>query len=374
LSPANSVRLVLPEGESPQRYERAAGLISDWTASGILSLDADPSVTVYRQSFEGPDGPATRHALFAALELSPFERGEVLPHERTHSGPKRDRLALTLATRVQLSPVFFTAGDPEQALYRQVSEIAESVPDGTANTADGVAHATWRVSDTVACAELCDSAGTGPLLIADGHHRYETALEVRRLIGEDHPAARRVLACIVSDSDPGLRVHPTHRTIIGPPPGDSTGDWGERLADLFRAEPLESWDPATLAAAAEAAGALVLVTGAGARLLRPKPEAVQAAVLDETDLSVASVVLDRLVVEGILGSSADESAHAGRLAYFRDPAEAVAAAGADGAAFLLPAVSKEAVWKVTGLGRRLPPKSTYYEPKIPSGLLFRPLV
>ena len=371
--PANSVRLVLPEGDPPERYDTAARLLADWVEAGILERDIDPCVTVYRQTFEDRGGTLTRHALFAALELSPFGAGEVLPHERTHSGPKRDRLALTLATRTQLSPVFMSSRDAGGALYGLLRDIAANAPDCEARTADGISHSVWRVTDPETCVRLCAAAGLGPLLIADGHHRYETALEVHRLIGDDRPEAGKVLTCVVSGSDPGLRIQPTHRTLLAAPPGGPEIGWAERLHPDFALERLEGDDPAGLAAEAQLSGTPVLVTGAAAWRLRPKTEAARARGLDEADLSIATVVLDRLVVEGILGIDADAAAHDGWLAYFRDPAEAVAAAGERGAAFLLPAVSQDAVWKVTGLGRRLPPKSTYYEPKIPSGLLFRPL-
>jgi uncharacterized protein (DUF1015 family) len=373
---ANSVRLVLPEGSVPARYEVAARTLESWIDSGILELDSTPTVTVYRQTFSGPDAPITRHAVLAALQLSPFGEGEVLPHERTHSGPKRDRLALTLATRTQLSPVFLTTRDEEGDLYALLRGVSEgSEPDFQAETADGVAHAAWRVMDADTCERLCRVAGAGPLLVADGHHRYETAMEVRRQIGKDIPEARSVLVCVVSERDPGLRIQPTHRVLKGPPPGSETESWSDRLGEYFTLHPLPhpQSGPGRLAAEAERTGSSVLVTREGAWRLEPLPTAASDAGLDESDLAIASVVLDRLAIEAILGSDADEAAQAGKLVYVRDPSEAVSAAGSSGAAFLLPAVDHEAVWKVTGLGRRLPPKSTYYEPKIPSGLLFRPL-
>jgi uncharacterized protein (DUF1015 family) len=367
---------VLPEGEAPEKYESANRTLADWIESGVLERDPAPSVTVYRQSFEALEGPVTRHALFAALELSPFGEGEVLPHERTHSGPKRDRLALTLATHTQLSPIFLTTRDESEALYTELVGLAsEREPDYRAETADRVTHAVWRVTDPHTCTRLCQVAGAGPLLIADGHHRYETALEVRRRIGEEVPDAHFMLACVVSGEDPGLRIQPTHRVMVGPPPGRQQTDWTDRLAERFTMHAIAGPqdNPDQLAAEAERTGSPVVVSPAGAWRLEPILEVASDAGLDEADLAIASVVLDRLVVEGILGLDADEAAHAGRLLYLRDASGAVNAAKALGAAFLLPAVSASAVWKVAGLGRRLPPKSTYYEPKIPSGLLFRPL-
>ena len=369
----NAVRLVLPAGEAPEKYDRVATLLRQWREEGLLELDSAPTVTVYRQEFPGPDGPVSRHGLFAALTLSPFDRGEVLPHERTHSGPKRDRLALTTATRTQLSPVFLTARDDSSRLLDGLLAAAGAEPDSRADTPDGVSHTTWRIDAPELAASLCRAAGAGPLLIADGHHRYETALEAQRELGGGAPAARRVLVCVVSGRDPGLRIQPTHRTVVGTPIEDSTDDWPAVLADSFDLRPVADPSPASAARHAEDHDVIVLWSNGQAWELQPRAGALSARGLDDLDASIPSVVLDHLVVGGVLGQDADAAARNGRLAYFRDAEAAVSAAGEEGAAFLLPAVGQEAVWHVTSLGRRLPPKSTYYEPKIPSGLLFRPL-
>ncbi len=369
----NAVRLVLPEGDAPEKYGQAATLLEQWREEGLLELDPVPSVTVYRQEFVGPDGPVSRHGLFAALTLSPLDQGEVLPHERTHSGPKRDRLALTMATRTQLSPVFLTARDESASLFDGLLAATAAEPDGHAMTPDGVSHTTWRIDDPQLATSLCEAAGAGPLLIADGHHRYETALEARRELGEDAPAAQRVLACVVSGHDPGLRIQPTHRTVVGAPAQDSPDDWAAALSGSFVLRPVAVSGPISAARHAGDHDVIVYWSNGRAWELLPSAGAVMAAGLDDADASIPSVVLDQLVIEGILGQDADTAAREGRLAYFRDAEEAVLAAGGEGAAFLLPAVGQEAVWRVTSLGRRLPPKSTYYEPKIPSGLLFRPL-
>ncbi|MBK5099259.1 MAG: DUF1015 domain-containing protein [Gemmatimonadetes bacterium] len=369
----NAVRLVLPEGDAPEKYEQAATLLEQWREEGLLELDPVPSVTVYRQDFRGPDGPVSRHGLFAALTLSPLDQGEVLPHERTHSGPKRDRLALTMATRTQLSPVFLTARDENARLFDGLLAATAAAPDDHAVTPDGVSHTTWRIDASELARSLCEAAGAGPLLIADGHHRYETALEAYRQLGDGTPAARRVLACVVSERDPGLRIQPTHRTVVGAPVQDSPDDWVAALSGSFELRPVADPSPVSAARHAEDHDLIVLWSNGQAWEIRPTAGAVSASGLDEADASIPSVVLNHLVIEGILGQNADTAARDGRLVYLRDAEEAVLAAGGDGAAFLLPAVQQEAVWRVTSVGRRLPPKSTYYEPKIPSGLLFRPL-
>jgi len=370
--PGNAVRLVLPEGDGDDRYDRAARELRQWREEGLLELDPEPSVTVLRQEFRGPGGRVTRYGLFAALELTPLDRGEILPHERTHSGPKRDRLALTLATRTQLSPIFLAARDDSARLFTGLLAAAEADPDSQAVTPDGVTSATWSITDPVLAAALCQAAGAGPLLIADGHHRYETALEVQRMLGEREPAAGRVLVCVVSQRDPGLRIQPTHRTLPGPPVDGSPDDWATVLANSFTLCRLTDTDPAGAERRAAEGGVIILWSGGRAWEMNPDRHALQAHGLDEADATIPSVVLDRIVVEGVMGQDADTAAHEGRLAYFRGAEEAVRWAGESGAAFLLPPVEQDAVWRVTSLGRRLPPKSTYYEPKIPSGLLFRP--
>ncbi|MGW8282836.1 MAG: DUF1015 family protein, partial [Gemmatimonadota bacterium] len=224
-------------------------------------------------------------------------------------------------------------------------------------------NATWTVTDPVLAAALCRAAGAGPLLIADGHHRYETALEVQRVLGEREPAAGRVLVCVVSQRDPGLRIQPTHRTVPGAPVEGSPDDWATVLANSFTFRRLTDCDPKGAERRAAEDGAIVLWSGGQAWEISPGRHALQAHGLDEADAMIPSVVLDRLVVEGIMGQDADTAAHEGRLAYFRGAEEAVRWAGESGAAFLLPPVEQDAVWRVTSLGRRLPPKSTYYEPK-----------
>lgn len=377
-SPWNAVRLVLPEGEPPARYRLAAGRLAAWREEGVLRRDGSPTVTAYRQDFPAPEGTLSRHALFAALRLEALGDG-VVPHERTHSGPKQDRLALTLATGAQLSPVFLAARDEDGALLEALRAALSPAPEAV-RTPDGITHLVRAVPDATTGAELCALAGSGPLLIADGHHRYETALEVARRAAEELPGSGFVLACVVSERDPGLRIRPTHRVLRAPTSGPdaaegtASGDWASRLEASFRLRPLPGVAAGEAEAHAARTGRIVFRSGPAVAELEPEAAALASAGLDAADAAVAAVPLDRLVVEGIAGRGADAAAREGLLSYHRDAVEAWdAASEPDTAAFLLPPVSLAAVRRVTGLGRRLPPKSTYFEPKIPSGLLFRPL-
>lgn len=374
LGPYNSVRLVLPEGPSDDRYALAGERLDAWREAGVLRADDEPGVYVYQQRYRRQGREIERHALFGALELEPLGHG-VLPHERTHAGPKADRLALTLATRAQLSPVFLVARDPEASLLEALRATTSGRPAFEATTPDGIIHRLWSIAEEGAAAVLCALAGRLPLLIADGHHRYETAQEVARRLGTE--SSRKVLACVVSAADPGLTVLPTHRTVADlsgiPRAADDAGVSVLRsgLDASFSTEELGSLRPEDAAArAASDPVSFVCVPGReedGAVLLFPRDPPEQAA--DR----IAAVQFDRHVVRGLLGTDADAAADDGVLEYHRDAATAVARATPRGAAFLLPPVALEAVWRATADGVRLPPKSTYFEPKIPSGLLFRTL-
>jgi len=370
----NCVRLILPDGSAAERYANAADTLRRWTSDGILAVDPKPSAYVYRQEFEVDGRPAERLAVFAALRLTPFDRGEILPHERTHSGPKKDRLALTLATGMQLSPIFMVARDGEGALYDLEREVVAEAPEIEAATPDGIRHSLWIVSGD-RCAALLSSAAAHPLLIADGHHRYETALVAAEMLGDNVKAAY-LLVVVVSQRDPGLVVRPTHRTLSRPPFGtDGSFDWISTLAHAFDLEDLGPLSPveAEERVASAGAGSLVLLPDGQDRawLAVARAEALRSAGVPSERQKIAPVVFDELILGTMYGLDADQASHDGLLSYSRSPGAAAASGG--GCGFILPPVSLEDVWGTAARGGRLPPKSTYFEPKMPSGLLFRPL-
>lgn len=371
-SPYNAVRLVLPEGTGRERYAGAAARLEEWLAEGVLAADPLPALYLYRQTFAADGTTRERLTFFAAVALSPFGAGEVLPHEETHAGPREDRLALTLACRAQLSPVFVVARDPDarlRSLLRRAGEEAEPVLH--ARTPDGVVHALARLPADALALRICEVAGAEPLLIADGHHRYETALAAMgRLPGSE--AAKAVLACVAVEGDPGLLVLPTHRAVRTAPPG---GAWAAAVEAAFRTDPLGDADPRAAAAALEVGGALALLEPGKERalLLRPRGRSLSEAGLGPAWRRIGSAVFDRLVLGGILGTDAETAAEGGLLGYHRDPEEAVAAAAPGGAAFLLAPLAVPDIRAAVAEGGRLPPKTTYFAPKIPSGLVFRRL-
>jgi uncharacterized protein (DUF1015 family) len=375
-SPYNCVRLVLPQGEAPERYGQAAELLESWLAEGILAEDDEPGVYVYRQRFELGGRLLARRALFTALRLTPFDAGEVLPHERTHSGPKVDRLALMRAAMAQLSPIFLVARDSEKQAGSLFDQVETRAPVLEAKTPDGISHALWRVRGEEATA-LCRSLGREPLLIADGHHRYETALAyLADSVGGGR--AEYVLACVVPATDPGLVVLPTHRALAMAAPD---GGWRKALSGRFDAVAANGDGDASPSAVADRLSSgsdlrigLVDAAESEALLLAPRTEALEDSGLSVPERAISTVVLDRLIFGATLGSSPEELAGLGTLSYHQDADGAASASGAQGAAFLLPAVSVDDIWAAVQAGVRLPPKSTYFAPKMPTGLVFRSLV
>jgi uncharacterized protein (DUF1015 family) len=326
-SPYNAVRLLNPESSA-----EAARLLEAWRSEGVLVREEEPAVWILEETFPGIDGGArTRKGLVARVELTPYSTGDVLPHERTFERQKDARLELLRATRAKLSPIFLVhdGGSPE---------IPGREPDLEA-TLDGVRSRLWRVAGPEAV-ESALAAVQGRLLIADGHHRYETALRFHEEDGSDETGY--VLAVLVGCRDEGLEILPTHRLISGAVPEP---DGSFRLTDVA---PTGEAASAALAGLPRDHPAFVL--------LRPG-----SAVLAEGEGSeLDTAVIDRLPLEGVRYTpsalAAEEAVRSGRAQ----------------AAFLVRAPTLEQVEDVARAGERLPEKSTYFFPKLTSGLVFSP--
>lgn len=378
-SPHNAVWLDLPEGEGSERYSAAAHRLSRWLEDGVLLGETEPSAFAYRQTFSHDGRVFERRSLFAALRLEPLDGGAVLAHEETHGEPKRDRLALTLATRAQLSPVFLLAPDPGKDLAAGLAAVEEEAVLLDARTPDGLRHRLWRLPPGTA-EEVCRAAGEEPLLIADGHHRYETALAAAEEVGTE--SSRWVLVCVASEGDPGLLLLPTHRSLRAGPP---SGGWREALGPAFEVSAMPGvYDPAEAAVGLpEGSGELaLLVPGVvGAFRLVPRPDALRGADLPPDAARIAALSFDRLILQKLIGRTAEEAAREGLLSYHRHAADALEEATGpipgerggrgDGAAFLLAPVRTADVRAAVSRVGRLPPKTTYFAPKVPTGIVFR---
>ena len=361
----NIVHLMLPEAPPPppppDRYAWAAEQLATWRQSGVLERDTEPAVYVMAQG--------ARLGVFVALAAEGYEPRRVRPHEKTHAGPKADRLALLRATRTNLESIFLVAPDRDRALEQALVEVARRPPDGTAEL-DGVGIRFWVMrGEALSRFPLPQS----PLYIADGHHRYETACAYAR----ENPAADRVLAFVVSAGDPGggLVVLPTHRLIYGSGrrPDAMLGAWRSWF-DVARLPP--GVDPmAHLVELGRERTACLVASPDGSVLgLALKPD---ARLEDAPDLGATPAVraldvarVEALVVRPIL--HADTSTPT--LRYTADAGEALAAVrtGGASAAVLLNPTRVEQVFAVADAGDVMPPKSTYFAPKVPSGLVLKP--
>jgi uncharacterized protein (DUF1015 family) len=375
-SPYNVVRIDLPRG-GEDRYERAAALLHQWREQGVVVLDDTPALWTLSQDYVGPDGePRTRQGVFARVRVEEYGAGRIRPHERTHPGPREDRLRLTRATRANLSPIFSLFSDPSGA-------AAEALSRGGADTVwaqtvddDGTVNRLGRVDDADAIAAVQEVLSGTELLIADGHHRYETARVYAEEIGGEGPH-RYVLMCLVALQDPGLTVFPTHRLVRGLRP-----DQHETLANALRRDfEVQRLDDA--AELAPPAGDAIRIGYIDAHFKQPymltlrDPAIADAALPERAEpyRRLDTAVLEALVLKGALEMTDEDIDHLNGLGYARDFAQAlelVQSAEYDAAFFMAP-TPVERVQEVAAAGESMPPKSTYFFPKVPTGLLFNPL-
>jgi uncharacterized protein (DUF1015 family) len=373
-SPYNVVRIDLPEGE-PDPYANAARTLEHWREEGAIVRDDEPALWTLTQDYTGPDGrKLTRHGVFARVRVEDYGPGRIRPHERTHPGPKEDRLRLTRATKANLSPIFSLYEDPTGAA---AAVLAAADPFDAVTDDDGTVNRLARVSDPVAIEAFQAALEPAELLIADGHHRYETARVYADEVGGEGEH-RYVLMCLVALQDEGLTVFPTHRLIKDTTPQTQEA-LGATLRDLFTVEEI---DQAQLRPP-DGDGPLTMgyIDAHFKRAFRLtlKDQAIADRALDgmpDAYRHLDTAVLEALVLEGPLGLTEDDIAHLRGLGYSRTDDEALqlVLSGEYDAAFLLRSTPVAQVRDVAAAGVNMPPKSTYFFPKVPTGLLFNPLL
>ncbi|MCH8921648.1 MAG: DUF1015 domain-containing protein [Planctomycetes bacterium] len=409
---ANVVRLILNREEpgdddSSNRYTRAAKFLKNWRREGVLVPEADPSVYVYHQLFQAGGEEFTRRGFLCGVRLVPFGEGNIYPHEETHGAVKADRLRSISACKANLSPLFAVYPDDEaEAQQLLEATIVGKIPVEATDHLD-VVHRIWPVSDLEVISRLSAAMGPKPMYMADGHHRYETACSYRDLLAEQaggalaagHPANYTLMMC-VGMSDPGMIVLPTHRLFRGLR-AMSSSQLAARLGDFFTCrvtgegsdlaeivwEQIESEDRQELIGlytGADERWTLAEITGAGReKMAEIGPERSN----DWRGLGVA--ILHRLIVDELLVEKIDD----GELPppkYVRKIDELVQAldegdtAGRDStgqsgtgepfnlAAIVMPATLQH-IRRISHHNERMPAKSTYFYPKLLSGLVINPL-
>jgi uncharacterized protein (DUF1015 family) len=396
----NIIRLELgreepADDELDNRYTRAAMTFASWRLAHVLRQDP-PSLYLYEQQFTADGAARTRTSLLARVRLEPWEARVVLPHERTLSKPKDDRLKLVRASAANLSPVLALYDDPRGELAKRFTRPRSAPPAVDFRDEASERHRLWAIEDAVLAAHVSAFFGDRQLYIADGHHRYETALayrdevrELRReLLADD--AANFVLMALTAVEDPGLVVLPTHRLVSGVSQ-ERLDQLEATLAHYFALEPVPASDfadlPARLRAAASANGtpAFVVAQRGGAQVLRLLPAGQKA--MREAGATAGGeahsdawraldvAVLHELVVARALGITSDAVAAGDNVRYTRDADAALAAVhgGEAQVALLLGPTPAKAMRDVARAGDRMPQKSTYFYPKLITGLVINPL-
>jgi len=373
--PHCAIRLILTRDAQAERdadYRDVARLLAEWRAAGVLVQDETPAIYGLRQRFTAPDGTElVREGFFAALHLEDYARRVVLPHERTMTGPKADRLKLLRAAGANLSSIFLLYEDPDDKLAATLAPVFDAGPTWHARDAAGTEHALTRISDPAVVEAVRHFLAERPVVIADGHHRYETALAHRDERRGEQPDAGAeapfefTLGCFANAYAPGSLLLPIHRVIPGATlPADLAArlsGWREERVAVGAADAV----PAALAEhLAPLAPAPAFAADDGSGTLR-----VFTRGASHGDLAIR--VVHREVVSGVFGL--DEGAVAGgAIRYAKDTLQAArdARAGAGVVLYVNP-LSPDDVFRVTGAGEVLPQKSTFFVPKLPTGLVFR---
>ena len=386
-SPYNVVRLILPGAG----HESEAGeALARWIAEGVLVREPRPSAWWLEQEATGPDGVRRRRSgLIATVRVDAYGEGAVRPHERTLDGPKAGRLALMRAVGANLSPIFAIYDDPAST----VTALADAHRAGTpplvdVRDLDGTDHRLWRIDDEAVLDAIGEALAPLPLVIADGHHRYETAMAYRaeRRAADGDPEEERPYdfapVYLANRRDPGLEPFATHRVVSGIEPGIAAGLPAALAADWIvgdvpgGVEELE----AAVATAPRGTPAFGLWDGASGRLLTLRDPAIAAAALPAASPATQALdvaVVGALVLGRALGIDAGAVAVTDRIRYRRRAAEAAELVAAEPAgsavALLLRAPTVAEVEAVAAAGETMPQKSTYFFPKLLDGLVFHPL-
>jgi uncharacterized protein (DUF1015 family) len=389
--PCNVVRLILNrrepgDDEVSNTYSRAKRFLKNWQNEGVLFSEADPAVYVYHQEFTAAGRTFTRRGFMARMRLEPFGQGKVFPHEETMPGPIVDRLMLTAVCKANLSQIFGLYPDANQDAQGLLdAAVADKTPLVAVDHL-GVTNRMWPVTDVATIANLAGIMGPKPLFIADGHHRYTTALKYRDqlhdsgVLGPDHPA-RFVLMMFVAMEDPGLVVLPTHRLFRGV--SEMTAEQlAAKLGDAFKCqvvgegpelattvwedlETLDTQDRIGLYTRPDNRWSIAELTPAGQAKM-----ADAAQEHGEQWRSLGVSLLHRLIVQTLLGQT--DLPKPGYVHLVEEVVQGLRSGEYPLAALVMPATVRH-VRDISLQGERMPAKSTYFYPKLLTGLVINPL-
>lgn len=386
-SPFNVARLELGkpsefDSETDNRYTRAAADLDRWIRDGVLARDERPSLYLYSQTYDAPDGPKTRVGFMARKRLEEFG-GSVVPHENTFAGPKADRLDLTRACKCNFSPIFGLYYDPSMSAEPIQREVMRSKPDVEAKMDDGQTHRMWVVTDTERIKALLGAVGDKKILIADGHHRYETALNYLKenSVGGKRPAndMRYVLMYFTNTESEGLSVFATHR-VVNHLEALDLGAFFKKLSLGFDVEKLASGSGKRDSATEKKMLALMakspvpvfgLYSGGGDYGIIRLKKAPSGGPLERLDVAI----LHDKILAGILGVKPQTEMADQQIYYGQDVAKCAARVddGTSELAFFLNPTPIKQMREISLAGLKMPQKSTYFYPKLITGLVINQL-
>lgn len=381
----NIIRLELPkEGENP--YEEAARTLHAWREEGILQLDMDPGFYLYEEEFLSQvdhGEPKKVRGLVCLVRLEDFANGVVLPHEETLSKAKEDRFQLLSATRCNFSSIYSLYQDEGHTTAQRLENLSRSCPPRYAFSDGLVTHRLWVINDPVAIEALREDFAGRKLYIADGHHRYETGLRYRDTLarqGAYLPGSQYILMTLTDMADPGLTVFPTHRLVRGLESFDSAALLAACGEDFtLEAKPSREESQAALDSLfQQGRHAFALYDGKNWTVLALKDTAVMEKLLPEKSQAYRTLdvsILHSLVLEKLLGIDKENMANQKNLTYTRSAEEAQAAVdmGESQCCFLLNPTRVEEIGQVAANGEKMPQKSTYFYPKLITGLAMNDL-
>lgn len=400
--PANVIRIILnraePGDSGDQKYQRAAEFVEQWKSEGVLKTEAAPAYYVYHQTFEVDGKKVTRRGFQGRVRTTPFGEGNIYPHEETHPKAKVDRLKLTTATKQNNSQIFGLYPDPDNEVIELLDAATLGIESIEATDHLGVTHTLWPVTDESVITKVNNLMADKPMFVADGHHRYETSCNYKAQVAkehggslpEDHPA-NYVMTMLVGMSDPGMIVLPTHRLLRGTPSFEST-EIIAKLAGKFDCEVLGGGLDAAHAAwssmeTADDQGLIALYAVKDETWVMCKASDGAAAAIKELAAQQSDdwqglgvSLLHRLLIDNLLGCAGHP-----KPTYVHEVDEVVNGMKGEGsqaesdsdepytlAALVMPA-KLEHVEAISLHKERMPAKSTYFYPKLLSGLTFNPL-
>ncbi len=375
----NLIRLELPKGDRP--YKDAAKTFKNWLDEGVVACDEKEGVYLYEEKFSVKGKEYSLKGFVSLVRLAEFSEGVVLPHEETLSKAKTDRFNLMTETGCSFSQIYSLFMDEDKAVSGKVEALSDKEPDISFTDVEGVTHSLWCVYDKEAIAYLADKMADKKLYIADGHHRYETALNFARAnskdLADDSERTNYCMMFLINIESSGLVVFPTHRVLHSLENFDAAellerckGDF-----DILQNQPLSKAEQLLDAAAAKGEKAFAFYCGGeNFALMTLKNQAVMAEILPDKSAAYQNLdvsVLHSLVLERLFGIDKENMANQKNLFYTRDISEAISEVknGKANCAFLINPTLVTEIRDVAAAGEKMPQKSTYFYPKLVTGLV-----